>query len=111
MPADTIWADTSTDYLPIPNSASITDDHYIKIIYSRPAGLGNYPLYGFSTREVPDYPHISTTSGSTLIAITEYGNIGEYIAGNFSQTFANTINHDADSVQHITCSFRVRRRQ
>ena len=41
------------------------------------------------------------------VAITEYGTVGQYIAGNFSGSFTGPA--PTSTIYNITCSFRVRR--
>lgn len=115
MPVDTIKADTSTDVLPITEDwASVTANGHsgtARLIYSQPAGLGTCRLFDFATPQVPNYPDISAVLATIDVHITEYDIIGKYIAGNFSGTFTNSINNNADSIQQVTFSFRVKRRQ
>lgn len=52
--------------------------------------------------------YIKTPGGAAVVNTTEFGNVGQYIAGNFGfqvkDTFTNTISP-------MTCSFRVKRYQ
>ncbi|HNP55072.1 MAG TPA: carboxypeptidase-like regulatory domain-containing protein, partial [Ferruginibacter sp.] len=47
-----------------------------------------------------------TVSNNPVVHITEYGAIGEFIAGNFS---ANIVDNSTSQTHTIVCSFRVRR--
>jgi len=54
----------------------------------------------------PTIPDSSVTlTGTPFVNIVEYGNVGEFIAGNFTCTVTGSIAYN------VTCSFRIRRRQ
>jgi hypothetical protein len=48
-------------------------------------------------------------TGTPVVNITEYGNVGEFIAGNFVCTI--TTGPPPGTANNVTCSFRARRRQ
>lgn len=62
------------------------------------------PLTFFGSRPQMTIP---TIQNSILVNITEYGNIGEFISGNFAGTVAESA--PPNTVYNITCNFRVRR--
>lgn len=62
------------------------------------------PLTFFGSRPQMTIPSIQN---SILVNITEYGNIGEFISGNFSGTVVESI--PPNTVYNVTCSFKVRR--
>ncbi len=49
----------------------------------------------------------TTITNLTLVKITEYGNVGQFIAGNFSGALISTSNPSTTYL--ITCNFRVKR--
>ncbi len=61
------------------------------------------PLLSFYATQTTDSVSIS---GTPLVNITEYGNVNEFIAGNFTCTLTGT-----STTYNVTCNFRVRRRQ
>lgn len=63
---------------------------------------GTQTLISFYDRQLTDSVQVS---GTPVVNITEYGNVGEYIAGNFVCTLSG------GTTYAITCNFRVRRRQ
>ena len=78
--------------------------------YTTGIGAGNtISLEGFTTYntiQINAHPH-SPGSIPMNIHITEYGAVGEFIAGNFSGPLLDDNSH---SVYNVTCSFRARRR-
>jgi hypothetical protein len=50
-----------------------------------------------------------TVAGTPVVNITEYGNVGEFIAGNFTATLNSA--PPVTTVYNVTCTFRSRRRQ
>jgi hypothetical protein len=63
-------------------------------------------LLSFNTLQVNDSINVITP---VLVNISEYGAIGEYIAGEFTGTFTGA--PPANRAYNITCNFRVRRSQ
>lgn len=63
---------------------------------------GTQTLISFYDRQLTDSVQVS---GTPVVNITEYGNVGEYIAGNFVCTLTGGVTYN------ITCQFRARRRQ
>jgi hypothetical protein len=62
----------------------------------------------FYTSQTGLYPYTTTSASTVLVTITEYGNVNEYIAGNFSGLF---IGPAPGNIQYnVICSFRVRKR-
>ena len=63
-------------------------------------------LLGFYTRDITES---STIPSPIAVNITEYGNVGEYIAGNFNGALMGAA--PTFTIYNITCSFRIRRSQ
>jgi hypothetical protein len=63
-------------------------------------------LTSFNTRQINDSSNIVTP---ILVNITEYGGVGEFIAGNFTGTVTGAT--PANTPYNITCNFRVKRSQ
>ncbi|MBL0357449.1 MAG: hypothetical protein IPP72_11435 [Chitinophagaceae bacterium] len=61
----------------------------------------------FASPVIPDSN--VTLSGTPIVNITEYGNVGEFIAGNFVCTV--TAGPPPGTAYNVTCFFRIRRRQ
>ncbi len=70
---------------------------------------GSTPLLSFfHTQQIDFYPIITTSSSPIRITITEYGNIGQYIAGNF---FGLMIGPPPTNFPYnVVCNFRVKRK-
>ena len=68
---------------------------------------GTQTLLSYSSNGIPDSSNV--LSGTPTVNITEYGNIGEYIAGNF--VCIVTAGPPPGTTYNVTCTFRVRRRQ
>ena len=65
-------------------------------------------LKSFYTLQTADiYPYYTSSSSQILINITEYGNVGEYISGNFSGLFIGSA--PSYNQYNVTCFFRVKR--
>ena len=83
------------------------DANYTDLTFSR-SGIGlnsQQPLAHFGTTSV--FGNSNILLGTSSVNITEYGAVGEFIAGNFTGSLFESQNQ---SVSHnITCSFRVRR--
>ncbi|MGB4843521.1 MAG: hypothetical protein WBP16_03590 [Ferruginibacter sp.] len=87
--------------------SSTTD--YVNIQFER-TGLtaGSTPVLSFFYTQFTDfYPIVSTSTLPIKLTITEYGNIGEYIAGNFSAVITGPAPNSTP--YNVTCSFRVKR--
>jgi hypothetical protein len=65
-------------------------------------------LKNFYTGQTGLYPYTTTSANPVLVSITEYGIIGEYIAGNFTGLFIGPA--PGNTQYNVTCSFRVKRR-
>ncbi len=112
-PTDSITHDVNTQSVPpvsyvsggSPNSGTSGSAFFSFTQNSIVAGTSQ-ALTSFYTREITDS---ASLSGSPLVNITEYGNVGEYIAGNFNAVM--TSGPPANTTYNITCQFRVRRRQ
>ncbi len=116
-PFDEILADTLTESMTFANFADIRGNRnpnnpadFTRISYQRPNGLGNtFRLGLFAVPQAEVYPYVATSSSLIYVTVTEYGNIGEYIAGNFSGAIVGPAPNN--TTYNITCDFRVRRRQ
>ena len=92
------------------NIASIgainTTNHYTYISFDNTGVALNSTqnLITFYSTDTPDSAHVTTP---VSVTITEYGNIGAFISGNFSGPF--TGNPPANNVYNISGAFRVRR--
>jgi hypothetical protein len=63
-------------------------------------------LNSFYTRQINDSTSITAPIN---VQITEYGGVGQYIAGNFTGSLTGSA--PTNTVYTISCIFRVRRRQ
>lgn len=119
MPADSVLAN-GTDSVenalfPINNSVIANRipgsiNNFFKILYyNYNISLGSQQLVTFFyTPQTGLYPSPITSANPVFLTITEYGNVGEYIAGDFSGLF---IGPAPGNIQYnVTCSFRVKRR-
>lgn len=81
-------------------------NNYIEFGYNN-AGIGvgtSQNLTAFSASAIVDQTTIPTPIG---VIITEYGAVGDYIAGHFTGTIVGSA--PANTPYVINCSFRVRR--
>jgi hypothetical protein len=77
---------------------------YVYIMYNQQTpGTGVEPLTGFKATQIPDSIIVPA---NTTINITEYGAVGQFISGNFSDTWTGQF---LGNTYIVTCSFRVRR--
>ena len=85
-----------------------TRDRNINISFtSSGIGVGSvHPLQSFTCSEIMDSTRILTPIN---VNITEYGNIGQYVAGNFSGVLTGA--PPGNTIYNVTCNFRIRRRQ
>jgi hypothetical protein len=65
---------------------------------------GSQTLYSFTSTQINDSASITTP---ILVNITEYGAVGQFMAGNFSGALNG--GPPANTVYNITCNFRIRR--
>jgi hypothetical protein len=88
--------------------ASTSD--YVNIQFERTGViLGSTPLLSFfAIQQMGFYPLPVTSASPIYITITEYGSIGEYIAGKFSGLFVGP--QPNNNQYNITCNFRVKRK-
>lgn len=68
---------------------------------------GTALLTFFYTETTGFYPQTTSSANPIYINISEYGNIGEYIAGNFSALLVGPPPNN--NQYNVTCSFRVKR--
>lgn len=90
----------------IPNS---TVD-YANIQFERTGVIpGSTPLLSFfASQQTGFYPIVTTSASPIRITITEYGNLGEYIAGHFSGLMIGPLPNN--NQYNINVSFRVKRK-
>lgn len=117
-PVDAVLADTSgaesETFMP---PATVTGERspstlsdFARIAYSRPTGIGSTSqLVVFAVPQTASYPYEATSATPIVITFTEYGNVGDYIAGNFSCTLTSTAPGNQQYV--VDCNFRVKRRR
>ena len=90
----------------IPASAS----DYVNIQFERSGvTLGSTPLLSFfAVQQIGFYPFTVSSANPIRITITEYGNIEEYISGNFSGVIVAP--PPGNNQYNVTCTFRVKRK-
>lgn len=94
-----LWQDIRYQYA--------TDNaHSVSISYSNTniALNSDQPLGSFRAYPLTDS---SRTSTPIMVHITEFGNIGEYISGNFSGNVTEV--SPPNTVHNVSCNFRIRR--
>ena len=116
MPADTVFSGNQLNNPPPPpttvvfaNRIPASNVNFVNIQFER-SGVtaGSTPaLTFFSIAQMDFYPIVVTSANPVRITITEYGNVGEYIAGNFSGLFIGPSPNN--NQYNITASFRVKR--
>jgi hypothetical protein len=117
MPVDSVFADSLVEspyFFPSnkvnANRIPVSAVDFARIDYEK-TGISQgsmQPLKIFYTSQTGFYPYTTTSTNPVLVTITEYGNVGEYIAGNFSGLF---IGPAPGNIQYnVICSFRARRR-
>lgn len=120
MPADSIVSDAQPESTPFVNSSSILGKRIIpasadivKATYIRPGATAgsvqqmlvfSSPQTGYINNALPGSGTFNAPIG---INITEYGNVGEYISGNFSGSVTGAA--PANTPYTISGSFRVKR--
>ena len=117
MPADNIIADTSAENTTFFPGSSVyaqripfTNADNANISYNKTniAVGSSQQLALFAVPQTEIYPYYANSVNPIFIHITEYGNVGEFIAGNFSGTITGSA---PGNIQYdVTCSFRVKRR-
>jgi hypothetical protein len=116
-PADHVLADTLPEvqvFVPVSsvygNKIPATSTAAVKISYAKlNAAVGSLQqLILFATPQTEIYPSNASAAAPVFVTITEYGNPGEFIAGNFSALLTGSA---PGNIQYnITCNFRVKRR-
>jgi hypothetical protein len=116
-PADNLFADTLPEiqsFIPVSsvygNRIPPANPDAVRISYAKPnTAVGSMQqLTLFATPQTEIYPYFANAALPVFINITEYGNVGEFIAGNFSALLTGAA--PAYTQYNIICSFRVRRR-
>lgn len=95
-PISYVYGGSNTGTSPQGSTASFSFDQ---------AGIGtgtSQPLLSFFSSQINDSTNVT---GTPVVHITEYGNVGEFISGNFDCTISGI------NTYTVTCNFRVRRRQ
>jgi len=113
-PADTI--DQTTGHLTLSNICNIYasdragTDNNVRFSFSQNniSPGSSQQLVSFHSMVVPFSDSMAVT-GTSGVNITEYGNIGEYIAGNFNAT--STLGPPPGTTYTMTCRFRVKRKE
>lgn len=113
-PADTI--DQTTGHISLSNICNIyasdrvgTDNNVSFSFTQNNIGPGSsQQLVAFYSMVVPFSDSMAVT-GTSGVNITEYGNIGGYIAGNFNST--STLGPPPGTTYTMTCRFRVKRKE
>jgi len=85
-------------------AGSITNSASMGFTKTGIAAGSTQTLISFSSRQLSDSTNLT---GNTNVNITEYGAVGEFIAGNFTTTLTGA--PPANTAYNITVGFRVRR--
>lgn len=73
-----------------------------------PSRPGSYPLFVFNHQFVRNAMILISTN--TMVEITDYGEINQFITGHFSDTLLEVNSYDDTKIPHIVnCVFRVKR--
>jgi hypothetical protein len=116
-PADNLFADTLPEiqsFIPVSsvygNRIAPANTDAVRISYNKSnAAAGSMQqLTLFATPQTEIYPYFASAASPVFVTITEYGNAGEFIAGNFSALLTGA--SPANIQYNIICSFRVKRR-
>ncbi len=86
------------------NGGSVTNSANIQFTQTGIAAGSTQSLISFSSRQISDS---STLTVAASVNITEYGAVGQFIAGNFTTTVTGA--PPANTPYAVTCNFRVRR--
>ena len=111
-PADSIYHGVNTQTTPLASyvygsgNAGTSSVNFSFTQNSIAAG-STQTLLTFYANGIPDSS--AALTGTPVVNITEYGNVGEFIAGNF--VCAVTAGPPPGTAYNVTCSFRARRRQ
>lgn len=117
MPVDSVWADSlvETPYF-IPDNKifasriSSPSVNSVRIEYEKNGIIAgsSHNLKLFYTTQTGLFPYSTTSMNTVLVNITEYGNVGQYIAGNFTNQFIGPA--PGNILYNVICSFRVKRK-
>ena len=117
MPAALVVADSSVEnttffpasYVTGQRIPSTTSD-FARIGYDKSnIAVGNAQKLGlFAVPQTEIYPYYATSVNPIFVSITEYGNVGEFIAGSFSGLITGAAPNHLE--YDVTCNFRVKRR-
>ncbi len=113
-PADQLTQSVNTQFTPIQmtingftgNGGTVTEGVNISFDQTGIAAGSSQNLLYFYTRQINDSSNLSAPA---LVNITEYGAVGQFVAGNFSCTLVGA--PPANVNYNVTCDFRVRRNQ
>lgn len=106
VPADSLTlsvAGTSTDYFVYLNNAN-PNSGTMRFLRTGIAQGSIQNLISFTPSQIPSTSTIITPIG---VNITEYGVVGQYVAGNFSGVVTGP--PPANTVYNVTCNFRIKR--
>ncbi|MEO8768837.1 MAG: carboxypeptidase-like regulatory domain-containing protein [Ferruginibacter sp.] len=97
---------SSVSYIVGSGNGSPTSNLYVDVAFDNTgiAAGSIQPLINFNSSSIADQPTVTTPIG---VNITEYGAVGEYIAGNFTGTVTGSA--PGNTPYPIVCTFRVRR--
>ncbi len=107
VPGDSLTlsgAGTNTDYFVFVNNNSTTNNGTMRFVRTGIAQGSVQNLISFTPTQIPATSTISTPIG---INITEFGVVGQYVAGNFSGVITGP--SPANTVYNVTCNFRIKR--
>ncbi len=116
-PADSLFSADQLDNPPPPPTTLVYATRiptqwldFVAITFERTGvGQGSTPiLRSFFTKQTDIYPQNITSTNPIPITITEYGNVGEYISGNFSCLLKGP--PPSNNQYNVTLNFRVKRK-
>jgi hypothetical protein len=106
-PADSLvlyGGGTNTDYIIVAGNNPNLNASTIRFVKTGIAQGSSQSLISFTPNQIPVN---ATISSPIAVNITEYGAIGQYVAGNFLGVLTSPA--PASTVYNITCNFRIRR--
>lgn len=90
------------------NTGSTSMSAYIVFSQTGIAVGSTQNLVSFITKQFSDSSSSATITTPIPVNITEYGTVGQFVAGNFTGTLTGPA--PANTLYNVTCNFRVRRR-
>ncbi len=107
VPGDSLilsGAGTNTDYFVFVNNNSTTNNGTMRFVRTGIAQGSVQNLISFTPTQIPATSTINTPIG---INITEFGAVGQYVAGNLSGVITGP--PPTNTVYNVTCNFRIQR--